>query len=222
LQAIFGDGGALPRPCLASGGLTSSPNGEIMPLVRKLRLKARREKLFGEGRSIPLDREAKIRVLHRGKALMKSTEPGKAYGRITAKAFSVLEALLYRFHNSKTGRCFPSYEKIAEIAVCARSTVHEAILMLESAGILTWHQRLIRIRQTISTGSDPSGVNSVIRVLRTSNAYRFLGESSKSEKPTETRNQVLPFMDAAADSPLKEALKRLGMAIRNGDHPKLA
>jgi Helix-turn-helix domain len=59
-------------------------------------------------------------------ALMRRTEKGKAYGEITAKALAVLEALLCGFHNARSGLCFPSYEKIAERAGCARSTVAEA------------------------------------------------------------------------------------------------
>jgi DNA-binding GntR family transcriptional regulator len=49
----------------------------------------------------------------------------------------VLQALLWGFHNAATGRCFPSYETIAEQAACARSTVYEAINALERAGILS-------------------------------------------------------------------------------------
>jgi hypothetical protein len=36
------------------------------------------------------------------------TAKGKHYGEITAKALAVLEALLFGFHNSKSGLCFPS------------------------------------------------------------------------------------------------------------------
>ena len=46
-------------------------------------------------------------------------------------------ALLWSFHNSRSGVCFPSYERIAERAGCARSTVAEAIKALEFAGVLT-------------------------------------------------------------------------------------
>jgi DNA-binding transcriptional regulator YhcF (GntR family) len=56
----------------------------------------------------------------------------------------VLEALLWAFHNAKSGRCFPSYKKIAEAARCARSTVAEAIKALEDAGVLSWVQRITR------------------------------------------------------------------------------
>jgi DNA-binding FadR family transcriptional regulator len=40
--------------------------------------------------------------------------------------------------------CFPSYERIAEKAECARSTVAEALRVLEWAGVLTWQQRITR------------------------------------------------------------------------------
>ena len=60
---------------------------------------------------------------------------------------AVLGALLCGFHNAATGRCFPSYERIAEKADCARSTVYEAIHALERAGILTWVNRIVRIRE---------------------------------------------------------------------------
>ena len=43
----------------------------------------------------------------------------------------MLEALLWGFHNSRSGACFPSYERIAEKAECARSTVAEALKVLE-------------------------------------------------------------------------------------------
>jgi hypothetical protein len=31
----------------------------------------------------------------------------EAYGKISAKALAVLTALLWRFHNAATGKCFP-------------------------------------------------------------------------------------------------------------------
>ncbi|MBV9377079.1 MAG: helix-turn-helix domain-containing protein [Alphaproteobacteria bacterium] len=48
-----------------------------------------------------------------------------------------MEALLWGFHNSKSGCCFPSYEAIAAKAECARSTVADALKALEWAGVLT-------------------------------------------------------------------------------------
>ena len=59
----------------------------------------------------------------------------------------MLEALLWAFHNAKSGLRFPSYEAIAEAAGCARSTVAEAIKAFEDAGILSWVQRIKRVRE---------------------------------------------------------------------------
>jgi hypothetical protein len=199
-----------------------------MPVCNPLpnHLRRRREKVFGDGRPRPLDRNAKVRVMTLARALMRRTEKGKAYGEITAKALAVLEALLWGFHNARSGLCFPSYEKIAERAGCARSTVAEAIKALEDAGLLTWVNRLKRVRERCRDLFGHSG--SLVRVLRTSNGYRFhdpkgaaeRGFASKSDFPSGTPIQVLysstappalPPLDP--DSPLIPALLRLGQAV---------
>ena len=43
-------------------------------------LRRRREKVFGDGRPQPLDREAKLRIMTRARALKQRTEKGKHYG----------------------------------------------------------------------------------------------------------------------------------------------
>jgi hypothetical protein len=58
---------------------------------------------------------------------------GPTRGPITRAFLEVLEALLWGFHNGRTGCCFPSYEAIAAKAECARSTVAEALKALEWA-----------------------------------------------------------------------------------------
>jgi hypothetical protein len=95
-----------------------------------------REKVFGLGRTVPIDRNGKARIMVLARALMRATEAGKHYGDITAKAYAVLQALVWTFHNAATGACFPSYERIMEAAGCCRRTVYEAIHMLEKAGLL--------------------------------------------------------------------------------------
>ena len=188
-------------------------------------LRPRREKVFGDGRPRPLDRNAKVRVMTLARALMRRTEKGKAYGPITAKALAVLEALLWGFHNARSGLCFPSYEKIAERAGCARSTVAEAIKALEDAGLLTWVNRLKRVRERCRDLFGHSG--SLVRVLRTSNGYRFndpkgeaeRGSPSKSDFPSGT--PIQDFSSSTAphappldpDSPLSLALLQLGKAV---------
>jgi hypothetical protein len=186
--------------------------------------KPRREKLFGEGRLLPLDRNAKARIMVFARALMHRTGEGKHYGVLTAKFVAVLGALLWGFHNAGSGRCFPSYERIAEKADCARSTVYEAIHALERAGILSWVNRIARIREW---GPDLFGrAPNRWRVIRTSNAYTFVDptpcakppDSSKSELPTETEGQEsFPLAQRVLnpENPLQQALTRLGEGIRS-------
>jgi AraC-like DNA-binding protein len=144
------------------------------------------EKLFGDGRPRALDRNVKARITHLARALMRRTERGKHYGQISAKAFAVLQALLWQFHNAKSGLCFPSYETLASAAGCARSTVAEAIKALEDAGLLTWVNRLKRVREW------RQGLGMRVKVVRTSNGYRFEdpGKSSKSEIQRGTKTQA--------------------------------
>lgn len=184
----------------------------------------RREKVFGPGRAVPLDRNAKVRVMTLARALSRPTEPGKAYGELSAKFLSVLEALVWGFHNAATGRCYPSYERIAERAGCARSTVYEAIKALERVGLLSWVNRLVRIREI---GPDLFGkARNRWRVIRTSNAYVLIDPqarrsrfASKSETRGETADQDLklkPPIAATAEldssNPLHRALLRLKQA----------
>jgi hypothetical protein len=69
---------------------------------RPKHLKPRRAKAFGQGRTNPLDRNAKARIECRMRLLKQRTgEPHKHYGALTAKAYAVGRALLYTFHNSR-------------------------------------------------------------------------------------------------------------------------
>ena len=135
----------------------------------------------------------------------------------------MLQALLWGFHNSRTGCCFPTYERIAEKAECARSTVAEALKVLELAGVLSWQHRIarIRVRERDLFGQWASRW----RVIRTSNAYVFSDPkmavsgrfASKSENPPGTLNQEIPISGSATpdpDSPLERALQRFGAVIQ--------
>ena len=157
-------------------------------------LRPRREKVFGDGRPRPLDRNAKARIMTRARALTHRTEKGKHYGQLTAKYLDVLEALLLGFGGA-SGLCFPGYARIAEKARCAASTVGEAIKALEDAGLLSW---VNRIKRKAEAFKDMFGQFSTReRVVRTSNLYSFhdpnpaaAANSSKAEIPAGPNNQV--------------------------------
>jgi Helix-turn-helix domain len=170
-----------------------------------------REKLFGWGKGRPLDRNARARLEHRARCLMRRTEKGRAYGAVTAKAFAILKALLWGFHNAKDGRCFPSYARIAEAADCAASTVAEAIKALEAAGLMTWDNRVKRIRERCPDLLGPNGWR--WRVVRTSNAYKFNDPASDSENRRGTEIQVLDSSPKNAAAPKNELDERLAEGL---------
>jgi hypothetical protein len=184
----------------------------------------RREKVFGPGRAVPLDRNAKARIMAYARAWStRQRRPGQHKGPITRAFLDVLEALLWGFHNSRSGRCFPGYEAIAGKAECARSTVADALKVLEWAGVLTWQNRIARIqvRELDLFGRWASRW----RVIRTSNAYVFRDPQpslagvpvSKSEIRAGTPDQEfsMPVLAPAPDpdSPLERALRHLGSTI---------
>ena len=178
----------------AAGGADTPPKPET-PALGRLRATPRRERCFGLGRPRALDRNAKVRIMHWARCLSRRTEKGRAYGVITAKALAVLEAILWTFHNARSGLCFPSYERIAEAAHCARSTVAEAIRALEDAGVMSWVHRLKRVR--VACPDLFGGEGSRVVPQRTSNAYHFTDPRNPagrphfpgSEKATGTANQ---------------------------------
>ena len=188
---------------------------------------ARREKVFGPGRAVPLDRNAKVRIAAYARAWSaRNRQPGQHRGPITRAFLDVLQALLWSFHNASSGCCFPSYEAIAAKAECERSTVAAALKALEWAGVLTWQHRITRIRERCR---DLFGRESWRwRVIRTSNAYVFNDPlrrsgglpASKLENPTGTLNQeVIPDLPTESvamrnlSNALERALQSLGTAI---------
>ena len=172
-------------------------------------LRPRREKLFGDGRPRPLDRNAKARIMAYARPFTRRTEKGKHYGLLTAKYLDVLEALLWGFHNARSGLCFPSLATIAKAADCAVSTVAEAIKALEAVGILSWVNRIARIRERCEDLFGNRGTR--WRIIRISNAYHFRdpqgagshGFSSESEFPSGTSIQEsFPLTARSSPAPL--------------------
>ena len=196
---------------------------------------ARRQKVFGPGQSVPLDRNAKCRIAAYARAWSaRHRHSGQHKGPITRTFLDVLQALLWGFHNSGSGICFPSYAAIADRVGCARSTVAEALKVLEFAGVLTWQHRITRavVRQRDLFGRWSSRWT----VIRTSNAYVFRDPQrqlagvpiAKSENRSGTHDQdILDHVHAQArdpDSLLERALARFGEAVarRKGALNKVA
>jgi len=187
-------------------------------------MRSRREKVFGPGRAVPLDKNAKARIQAFAKAWSRLHREGRQHRGPLTRAFEgVLQALLWQFHNSRTGCCFPSYQRIAEKAECCVDTVYEALKVLERCGVLTWQHRITRIQERCQDLWGRLGWR--WRVVRTSNAYQFRDphphragvSASDSENRGGTLDQdVSKLLQAPAidpTSPLERALARLNAVI---------
>jgi hypothetical protein len=194
-------------PVLATfrGGLSDQTEGEAMSFARSLpnHLRPRRAKLFTDGKQTPIDRNDRARA-------MLLAEAARRKGEITRAAVDIFRALLFKFANLADGRCFPSYERIAEAAGCKPRTVGRCLPRLESAGLITWVNRIRRVRERVE---GLCGIwASVWRVIRTSNAYDFpsiakqtLAFVDKGQSVLGTSNQDTLSLNSLP-SPIKEPL----------------
>jgi hypothetical protein len=70
-------------------------------------MRRRREKVFGPGRAVPLDRNAKARIAAYARAWDRLHRcPGQRGGALGRAALDVLGALLWAFHNARSGCCY--------------------------------------------------------------------------------------------------------------------
>ena len=183
-------------------------------------LRPKREKIFGDRPGPALDRNARVRIMHRARQLARPTEKGRHYGAITGKDLDVLAALLWTFHNAQDGRTFPTYDAIAEAAACARSHIAGALRRLEAVGLVTVTNRLLRIRERVE-GLFGAGSASRWRVVRTSNSYSFRDPQPQPPRPISSKTKFQPgtgipdskTQAAPLSDSLSAALARLGHAI---------
>ena len=135
-------------------------------------MRSRREKVFGPGRAVPLDGNAKARIQAYARAWSaRNRQPGQHKGPITRAFLDVLQALLWGFHNSRSGSASRATNGSPRRRSARRSTVAEALKVLELAGVLSWQHRLTRIREACTDLFGHHGWR--WRVIRTSDAYAF-------------------------------------------------
>jgi hypothetical protein len=154
-----------------------------------------------------LSRSCKLALIKKVFALRRFKINHKFFGVLTPKCVDVYRGLIWGHHNATTGKCFPSYLRIAKTAKCALSEVRNHIADLEAAGLIKVFNRLRRVKQW-----DADRELWVTRVVRTSNAYLFMlpadvvqescPQPSKAENQPGTQKQVL-------ENSLKESLDRL-------------
>jgi hypothetical protein len=146
--------------------------------VRELRdaLATELAALVAQGRA-PIGRPATLR--HEIERLDATI--ARADGRLTRIDVTVLEALLAKI-DFATGALFPSYDTIAEWAVCSRNAAIEAIKRLKSRGFVDW------VRRSIRTNNDGEFAP---QREQTSNAYYFDHRRSMAPRTWQRYMQIL-------------------------------
>lgn len=126
-------------------------------------LRIRPRSVFDDAPMVTLDRNERIRLMGKFRALARGSwvtkAKGKHRGAITRTAEAVFETLMYL--TEKYGRVFPSLEGLAYLARCCRASVVTALDDLELLGFVT---RIRRIRRV----GTPLG----FKVVQITNAYR--------------------------------------------------
>ena len=105
----------------------------------------------------------------------------RADGRLTRIDINVLEALLSKI-DFATGALFPSYDTIAEWAVCSRNAAIEAIKRLKGRGFVDWVRRSIRTNNEGEFAPQRE---------QTSNAYYFNHRRSMAPRTWQRYMQIL-------------------------------
>jgi len=177
--------------------------------------------VIAEAPLVTLDRNERIRLIGRFRALSRRSwvakDTGKHRGVITRTAESVFGALLYLVE--KYGRVFPSLEGLAHLAMCCKQSVVTALDDLERLGFVT---RLRRIRRIMTPlGFTTRQITNAYRVHEPGRGLGLLANAlfaTESNSWTPSDSKVLYeeqkcWLDPA--NPLQQALTRLGNVLAN-------
>jgi hypothetical protein len=181
--------------------------------------------VIAEAPVVTLDRNERIRLVHKFRALTRrawvSKETGKHRGVITRTAESVFGALMYL--TEKYGRVFPSLEGLAHLAMCCRQSVVTALDDLERLGFVT---RIRRIRQVQTPlGFTTRQITNAYRVHEPTSGLGLLATlvfATESNSSTPSAHRVNSLNSAgAADpkNPLAQALARLETLLKKSVAP---
>jgi hypothetical protein len=104
----------------------------------------------------------------------------------------ILRALLYRFHNSGSGLCCPSYRTLQEVTGLCRQSIGIAIARLERAGVLVIVRRLCRqqVRRLSPITGEPEDV---VTTTQATNLYRIEAPGAWSEHLSRPAGKAAPF-----------------------------
>lgn len=126
----------------------------------------------GEAFFRPLKKVVVVQIMRAAERLalrsMKARGRGRVKrlhaGELTLPDLHILEALLFRFMDWKSGKCAPTYQDLADATGHARDTISAAIRRLKKVGLLEKMRRFTRVEDVEGKGP---------QVQQAPNAYRF-------------------------------------------------
>ena len=106
-------------------------------------------------KGVPMSRKEKAKLYHEARRWERGSAASRrgacfkvsTQGRLGRSGIDVYRALLFDFHNEKSGRCDPSYRTIAEKVGCCVRTVARALARLKIAGLIDWLPRCSPVPQ---------------------------------------------------------------------------
>jgi len=165
--------------------------------------------------AMPLDRNARVRLLRQAEALEARTRAkGRQNGSVSRIGLIVLKCLMWRFLG-RSGRCFPSYIAIMRETGLCKQSVRNALQRLEAVGLIRVMRRLER--RHISRECSHTGVwQSFITTVQITNAYIFMSphNGAKLLAPRSTGRSAFP-------KPAPHGLLRSLGIIVDGKQPSL-
>ena len=134
--------------------------------------------------STPLDRNAKARLLFLAEALDRRTKaPGRRNGALGYVGLAVLRALVLRFHNSRSGLCYPSILSLECATGLCRGAVCDGLARLERAGIVRIIRRIVRA--AVTRVSPITGLTETyVGTVQSSSLYSFATSESAIRSDT--------------------------------------
>jgi hypothetical protein len=177
---------------------------------------------------INLDRNERVRLITTFRALTRRTwvnkETGRHRGAVSRTCEAVFGALLYLA--TKYGRVHPSLTGLAHLAMCCRASVVTALADLEDKlGFVTRIRRLRRIKTPL--GFETVQETNAYLVHRPMKGLGFLAVAlfasnaeSNFQPPSVSKvSNKEPAHPLNPESPLAQALVRLGMAVKKDGAP---
>jgi hypothetical protein len=154
--------------------------------------------------STKLTGNQRAKILHACEVMeRKSKGKGCRNGVLGIPAMMILRCLLMRFHNRKTGLCYPSYDALQAVTGLCRQSIAVALDRLERAGVLRITRRMVRI----------AGELGGIICQQSSNLYAFAELPGQLDLGATTRPRLAlpnPRVYEADGNPKPEVYNRRG------------